>query len=468
MKGAFHHLSRMWKYWRGLPLVKRFALAGSVFIVAAMAFCGHVITTFTIGNLLEQRGGATSLFMDGVIAPLLSELAEDGTISFQRRQQLDRLMAVPSFSARFPYLEVWLPDGTVAYSNSRSIAGRRFDLPQGARRAFGGQVVTTFSDLHAQEHVVRTFTVDFVEVYAPVRAAPNGAVVAVAEIHEDTGALRAALLRVTVVCWSVIGATSLVVMGGLFSIVLGGSRLIERQRRALSKRLQQSLSLNQRYLEMKERAQRSSRDVTELTDTYLRGIGADLHDGPAQMIGFATLKVEQARRADDEAGREMALYAIEASLRDALDDIRNISRGLVLPDIENLPLDQVVDQAVHLHRQRTGVDVHLDNRIGPLQVGNAINICVFRFVQEGLSNAYHHGLWENQQVTGHVENGVLHLAVLNNNPTVAHRPRKGSRIGLQGLRARLEAIGGHIDFSQQDGRSRLTMSLALSERSVNE
>lgn len=468
MEGALHHLSQTLKYWGKLTLVNQFAIAGSVFTVAAMFFCGVLITTITADNVVQQRGAAIALFMDGVIAPFLRDLTEDGTVSSQQWRRLDSLMNMPSFRARFPYLEVWLPDGTIVYSNSRSIVGRRFPLPDAAGRAFDGEAVTTFTDLGAQEHVVRGLQSDLLEVYAPVRATANGPIVAVAEIHEDTAALRETLMRVTLTCWGAVGATGLIMMAGFFGIVRRGSHLIEWQRRALAKRLQRSHSLNRQYRELKEQAERASRDVSELTDKYLRTIGADLHDGPAQMIGFAALKVEQARQAGTDAGRERTLASIETALSEALEDIRNISRGLVLPDIEWLPLDEIIDHAVDLHRQRTGIAVDLDNRAEPLRCAAAVSTCVFRFVQEGLNNAYRHGLADDQQVTASTEGGVLRLAVINRNPASQAERAKASGIGLYGLRARAQAIGGTIDFLQEDGHTRLEMSLDLSERPFHE
>jgi signal transduction histidine kinase len=457
-------LAGMGAYWRKLKLAHRFAIAGGLFTLVAMALCGLLTTTFVTDNVIQQRGSATALFMDRGIAPLLRGLGDDGVLSPTEQSGLDELTGNPAFKARFPYLDVWLHDGTIAYSNSRAVVAHRFALPRAAAEAFTGQVVVTFSDLGAAEHVARGFRSDFVEIYSPVRLSAGGPVIAVAEIHESTAPLEEVLFDVTIMSWASVGITAIVVMAGLFGIVLEGSRTIERQRQALAKRLQHSNALNERYLGLKEQAQRASRNVTELTDQHLRTIGADLHDGPAQMIGFAALKVEQVRQSRAEAEREQALQAIETSLASALDDIRDISRGLVLPSIESLTLGEVVDHAVELHAHRTGIEIGLDNGLGPVRSVFAVSICVFRFVQEGLNNAFRHGLAEDQKVVARLEDGVLHLVVTNWNrvPVKGEKPVKPG-IGLQGLRARVQSIGGQVSFRSEEGQTRLEMSLDLKE-----
>ena len=450
--------------WRQLKLAKQFALAGGAFTLIAMALFGLLTTTIMTDTVIQQRGSATALFMERVLSPLMQGLTDDGHLNGSEVGAINALMESPSLTARFPYLDVWLRDGTLAYSNSNLIAGRTFDLPSAAEEAFAGETVVTFTDLDAPEHAVRGFRSDFIEVYFPIHRTGTETIVAIAELHEGTGTLEEVLLSVTIKSWVTVAITSIVVMAGLYGIVLEGSRTIERQKRTLSKRLQHSHALNARNRKLKEEAQQVSRSVTELTDQHLRTIGADLHDGPAQTISFVALKVEQVRLARTAEKRESALVAIETSLSSALDEIRDISRGLVLPDIASLTLGETIDYAVELHSRRAGIVVEVDNRVGPLRASSAVSTCVFRFVQEGLNNAFHHGLSEHQEVAASGEDGILRLAVTNQHRdgrTVS--PKSGHGIGLMGLHARVQSIGGNIIFVQGQHETRLEMSLNLGE-----
>src|SRR5690606_34094948 len=107
---------------------------------------------------------------------------------------------------------------------------------------------------------------------------------------------------------------------------------------------------------------------------------AEIHDGPAQLVGLAVLKVEQVRRATGKQKREEVLSAIEKVLGDALRDMRAIARGLMLPEIASLSLPDTVRQVARVHEQRTGTKVAVHCTETPHNIPEALRICLYRFV----------------------------------------------------------------------------------------
>ena len=239
--------------------------------------------------------------------------------------------------------------------------------------------------------------------------------------------------------------------------MLEGSRKIERQGRVLSRRLAQSHARAARHRELKAVAQRASRNVTEFTDRHLRTIGTDLHDGPAQSISIAVLKLDQIRRLPTAAEREAVVAEVEDVLGGALSEIRSIALALVLPDIENLDLPQVIERAVQQHVRRTGSSITVDSLVEPVHVAPELAVCVYRFIQEGLNNAFHHGLPEGQMLKATMQGGMLKLSVLNDNAESLAGQSDHLGIGLYGLRARVQSIGGNFAFVQKNGKTRLEM-----------
>lgn len=446
--------------WAKLRLSQQYAIAGGTFTVAAMVVCGIITTTFMTDTIVRRRGDAIAVTTQHIIAPIVQDLLSGSKQEADAIGALDALMADPIFAGQFPYLDIWLPDGTIVYSNVPGIMDQKLTLPRPVVIAFGGTVVATFTDVDAPDYRSYGFTGDFVEVYFPVHAAETGEVVAVAELREITTTLEDTLWSVTLASWATVAFIAIVVMTGLFGIVREGSRTIDRQRRTLSKRLQQSHARAARHRQLKEEAQQASRSVTELTDKHLRTIGTDLHDGPAQSIGFAVLKLEHVRRSPSASERNAAVKEIETVLGDALGEIRAIATAMVLPDIADLNLVEVVDRAVKLHLRRTGIVVNVDSRVDPVHVDQQVAVCVFRFIQEGLNNAFHHGLAEGQSVMASLQGGVLKLSITNHYIEGAkskHADHLG--VGLYGLRARVQSIGGNFSFMQADGETRLEMWL---------
>ncbi|WP_449394712.1 sensor histidine kinase [Devosia riboflavina] len=453
-RGVF---KRVRKGWSRLPLAHQFALYGSAVTVAAMLLCGVLITSAMTEITLARRGTVVPALVEGMLDPYIQQRGPDGRLLESDRLALDAMMNDETLLAEFPYLDLWLADGTILYSNIPYLEARRLKMPFKVQRAFEGEIGVDFTDVSSEDYAEHGFKTDFIEISFPLLHRETGEVAAVAQLREVTGSLEKDLWSLTLSSWATAATIGIIVMAALFGIVLEGSRKIERQGRILSRRLAQSHQRAVRHRELKAVAQRASLSVTEFTDKHLRTIGTDLHDGPAQTIGFAVLRLDQIRRLRTKGAREEVVAEIETTLGGALSEIRSIALALVLPDIEDLDLAQVIERAVQQHTRRTGIAIVVDSRLEPVHAAPELCVCVYRFIQEGLNNAFHHGLPEGQTLTATMQGGVLKLSITNRNPTDSAEHAKHRGIGLFGLRARVQSIGGNLAFVQKDGTTRLEM-----------
>nr|WP_247654678.1 sensor histidine kinase [Microvirga sp. HBU67558] len=252
-------------------------------------------------------------------------------------------------------------------------------------------------------------------------------------------------------------------MLGLFGIVYRGNRLILSQQRQLGARLIEIEQSSRHNQILKERAERASGRVAELTENYLRRIGAELHDGPAQLIGLAALAVEHVRRAKTPERREEELQALEAVLSDALREVRTTSKGLMLPEIERLPLPEIVKRVVSHHELRTGTSVTVDCDDVSRPLTHALKICAYRFLQEGLNNAFRHAGGNGQAVSCRLDGAELILAVQDDGRDLGSSlaiPEPG--LGLVGLRDRVESLGGVFQITRRTvGGTRIEMNVTI-------
>ena len=86
-------------------------------------------------------------------------------------------------------------------------------------------------------------------------------------------------------------------MGALFSIVRDGSKTIDQQRVFLTERVAQLSDLLQQNEVLRQRVERAARSATEGTERLMRQVGSDLHDGPAQLIALALLRLDSLKLA---------------------------------------------------------------------------------------------------------------------------------------------------------------------------
>jgi signal transduction histidine kinase len=246
-------------------------------------------------------------------------------------------------------------------------------------------------------------------------------------------------------------------MGLLSGIVLRGSNVITMQRGALERRIADLSRLLLQNEELRLRVQQASSRAVALNERYLRRISADLHDGPAQLLALASLRLGDSRLASG-AGE---LDAIRTHLDEAMREIRDICRGLVLPHIEAMDLPQLVSAAVAAHEQRTGTGVALRLPAETLSLTPSEKICVYRFVQEGLNNAFRHAGGLGQSVAAGVSDGALTVTVADRGGgfDVGKGHREG--LGLAGLRERVESLGGRLTIESSPTGTRLGMTLKL-------
>jgi signal transduction histidine kinase len=450
-----------------LDLRAQFALAGSAVAVAAMLAIGNWVAARISVDLVEASAAASARYMDSFIAPLAQELSEQDTLSIGPIRAIDELLQTEQLKGRVVLIKLWKPDGTLAYAQDVSQIGQRFEPGESLGAAFAGATVTEFDRLDDAENAHEAaLGMPLLEIYSPVRAAWSGDVIAVAEFYENATALTADIERARLQGWAVTGLVTLVIGLALFGIVHRGGRMIAQQRRALAERLAAMERLAEQNNLLRRRAENASRRVVEINEANLRRVSADLHDGPAQLVGFASMRLAAVRNGRTARTGE-ALTEVADALVQAMDEIREISHGLVLPELTRLDLEGTVEKAIGAHEVRSHSTVARDLHLKNIEAAPALKICAYRFVQEGLNNAWRHAEGGIRHVAGGMREGRLHLAVRN--PVAAGQAGSGNAegLGLPGLRERVESLGGTLRFAIDAGEALLAMDIELRKEAAN-
>jgi signal transduction histidine kinase len=427
--------------WSGWSLSRQFALAGGLVMLFSMLAVGRWVTSRIETNVVQNTVSSTALFMDSFIAPLAQELENTDTLS---------IGPIRALGERVVDIRIWKPGGLVAYAVDFSLVGKTFPPTPKLEAAFMGKVTGGFADAH-DGHQTPVANGPLLEIYAPIRKDWAGDVIAVAEFYEKAGPLEAALARVRLQTWAGIAAVTVLVGGLLFGIVDRGSRMIGHQRKALADRIRQLQEMSEENRQLRYRAQRASSRVSEVSEQLLRRLSADLHDGPAQLVGLAALRLDSLKGIGGKKERDREIDELENTLGEVVHDIRNICQGLSLPELANMPLTRVAEHAIAVHERRTGMRVGRQIDIGRNDVSEPLKICLYRFIQEGLNNAHRHAAGAEMRVTVS-ETGSFLVARIDNGPGgQANETSVHGGLGLRGLRNRIESLGGTLDFSVRLG-----------------
>ncbi len=338
--------------WSELPLVLRFLAAGGMVMLAAMLLIGVWITARIEQSVVDNTASAAALYLESFVSPLSQELASSDTLSDPAMRALREVFSSTGMGERIVSFKIWKPGGLVVHASDPAIIGNRFPPSEELQAAWRGQVSGSFSDLDDAESAAEAVLgLPLLEVYSPIHEVWSGEIIAVAEFYEVATELEQDLADARRTSWLLVAAVFTVSGLMLLGIVRSGGRTIDRQRAMLQAQIAESREIAAQNADLRRRAIGATARATAQTEASLRRASADLHDGPAQLIALAAMRLESVVP-DTEPGRQEAA-ALRDALQSALTEIRTISRGLSLPDLGGLPLADVARRAVEAHQRQT-------------------------------------------------------------------------------------------------------------------
>lgn len=432
-------------FWNKLSLARQFALASFVVLLIGMAGVSNWVSHKIEGAVVHSSSVSTALYMDSFIVPMVQELEYTNELSDDTRRQLDKLVSETPLGKRVLSFKIWLPNGYVTYSSRSSVTGKTFPITQNLADAWRGLLVAEFDQLEDDEDKhERNTGLPLLEIYSPILSKETGDVLAVSEFYSVAEELNSDLLYAKLQSWLLFAGVGTMMFVSLSSIAVRGSRTIEVQQQALKDRVQ-DLSI------LRRRVENASRKSTEHNESYLRRIGSDLHDGPSQLIALVLLKIDSLKQKISQSGQQLVESEIEImrdSLAEALNEIRNITSGLAMPEIEGLSVDQTLRKVVTAHERRSGMNVNLINSGYTEIIPHSMKICLYRFVQETLNNAFYHGKAEAASVHASFENNTLQVSVTDDGQgfDITDIAYESTGFGLSGLRERIESVGGFFNI----------------------
>ena len=397
-------------------------------------------------------------------------LAFQSRLTPQNEQELDALLLPQAVGQPVVGFRIWKGD-TIVYGDRRELNGRTFPPSSLRQRAWSGHVAAKYGHLDDPDHApLGAANLPILEIYAPVRETGTNRIIALAETYQIAHALPDEIAKARIGSWIIVAIVTLCMLFLQSIIVRKGSRTIHEQRRSLNEQIAELSHLLQENDTLRQRANQANSRVTEMNECFLRRIGADLHDGPVQLIGTAVLRLDVLSDVVASAGKSVAdearedISVMREALLDSLTEIRNLSAGLALPGIENLSLADTLKMVARRHEQRTGTLVKCEIGNLPRQVCFSLKACLYRFAQEGLNNALRHANGKGQAITTGFMGDCLEVNIVDAGPgirTVNPFADQGGQ-GLTGLRNRVESLGGNFRISTRpEGGTCLTVQFRV-------
>ena len=446
----------------------QFLLVAAVVLFVSMAVLGTWVNNRITRTVLATAGADGRALIKGLIEPNVQDILPDGTLPESSHKALDKLFAGTPLSRNIVSVKIWRKDQSVIYSSmSKDVIGKSF-VSTDVAKAFDGQVVAEFEDMISPESgYEQSLKTPLIEVYVPLYRAGTNEVIAVGEIYDDARELASALRASMWRTWLVVSIMFLLMLSVLYGIVRRASNTIATQRAELDNRVIDAQRMAALNAELRIVADKTRLDATEANEELLGRIGQDLHDGPVQLLSLMMLRLGQAGPKNSEDKRLKAVDAARSLAQDVVRDLRNLSSGLVLPEIRDLTLPETIRLAADRHENLTGTKVATEIETLPMKVSDALKICIYRIVQEALTNSFRHAGGAGQHVRAEQVDGAIKLTIDDTGPGVSREvllAGKRERLGLRGIFNRALGFGGEVTIEPRPGSgTRVTVRLPIEQ-----
>ncbi|MBP1635039.1 MAG: histidine kinase [Acidobacteria bacterium] len=245
----------------------------------------------------------------------------------------------------------------------------------------------------------------------------------------------------------------------LLSLVVAGA--VTRYAMILEDRIRQELV---RDVEHARDLQRLSAKLVDVQEQERRSIARELHDEVGQAL--TAIKVELAvaeRNAGLPEKAHLALGEVRAITDRTLQQVRDLSQLLHPSLLDDLGLPAALEWYLKGFSRRTDVKAELLQDRMEARLPPAVETCVFRVVQEALTNVARHARASSARVYLQRLPHTVLLTVEDDGLGLTEAPGGEPRgLGLLGIRERATELGGTFRVESQPGKgTRLTVELPV-------
>lgn len=254
-----------------------------------------------------------------------------------------------------------------------------------------------------------------------------------------------------------IGETLMFGLGLFLVLKLANALLSER-------RFKEQLATTHRQL------QHYAQQAEELATLQERTrIARNIHDSLGQVLVVLHTQI-QAAAALWKRDPERAEPFLEKAEREAVTAMQEVRRSVAALREETLaeqPLTEAIAELVDTFREGTGIHTKLKMTVD-VPLSAPISHALYRIVQEALTNIYKHAQASVVELQLEARSNTVQVQVSDDGCGFHRNGSTGSGFGLQGIRERVAALGGHFEMATEPGQGcRVSIEVPLSATTLS-
>ncbi len=241
----------------------------------------------------------------------------------------------------------------------------------------------------------------------------------------------------------------LTMFSGLLIAGASITRMVKLEKRAEVLRQQTELH--------REELRNLSQQLVKAQEEERRAISRELHDQIGQMLTAIQMEFGNLGALRSEANHEFEEHLTEgkALAERTLRAVRDMAMGLRPSMLDDLGLAPALDWQAREFTRRSGIPVDLEMEGELNNLPDRVRTCIYRVVQEALTNCARHANPSNVRVTVHRQQEFISLIVQDDGAGLPEEGGHRRGVGLIGMEERVRELRGEIEIISQPNRGTL-------------
>jgi signal transduction histidine kinase len=214
---------------------------------------------------------------------------------------------------------------------------------------------------------------------------------------------------------------------------------------------------------VKARADKAESELRRLSNQLIlvqeeerRTISRELHDEVGQVLTGLRMELGTLTNGSPDEVFRFRLQSVKQLTEKALLSVRNLALLLRPSMLDDLGLEPALRWQAKEFSHRTGVPVSVTIQSSLERFPEPIRICLYRIIQEALTNCAKHAKAHRVALTIKVEGAVVFASVEDDGIGFdAQHLQQTQGLGLLGMGERVRALQGHVTVTSRRGRGTL-------------
>jgi signal transduction histidine kinase len=212
--------------------------------------------------------------------------------------------------------------------------------------------------------------------------------------------------------------------------------------------------------QMQEQLRLLSRQLLSAQEEERKTISRELHDVIAQTltsinVRLANLKTEATK---DSKGLDRSIARTQRLVEQSVDIVHRFARELRPTVLDDLGLIPALHTFLKGFREQTGIRASLSAFAEVEQINGDKRTTLFRVAQEALTNVARHARASRVEVKIEKLAGEIAMKIKDNGQGFREgRAKTGNRLGLLGMKERLEMVGGKFAVTSSPGKGTIVL-----------